>query len=541
MKTGQNMRNMKLALLAGAAVIGGVGLGGSANAQTATAPTATQAIYSGGGTLASRVYRQLFDCWGVPANTASFPLSTSCLDPNTGSPSTIGDTGLINNAAETVQILYAPVGSGAGKRAFANHESGINNSAKGLGTPAASNTVPYVSAAPFAAYPYPDFHFAGSDDVLTATDVALYNSNSGPANYGAILQIPAFSTPVTIPFNGKDGNGNPLAIANAVPAGGSSGLNLSRQAFCGIFTGHITKWDNSILTALNGGSPLGTGQITVVHRLDGSGTTFLTTNALKAQCAGVVGPNNETDPTPALYEFNYTDRGTSTTQCNVAIPVEGANLINWPDLVNDQCGQPIAARNSGGGTYAQASGSGGVVALIKSTAGTIGYVSPDFVLPVVPLTIDSNGAPVPGSSLTTANLQSQYDLDNPVNGVFTFEPPTATGSATAMSAANPNFDATSILNPINWSRQGVVPNPLLPGSYPISGFTWLDFYQCYKAADLTAVQAYITFHYTDTVSVPAILNANGFAPIAQNWLDAVTTLTTASTSTMANCGIYAGQ
>jgi phosphate transport system substrate-binding protein len=362
--------------------------------------------------------------------------------------------------------------------------------------------------------------------VITATDVALYNSNSGPANYGAILQIPAFSTPVTIPFNGKDANGTALAISNATPAGGTSGLNLSRQAFCGIFTGHITKWDNPILTALNGGTPLGTGTITVVHRSDGSGTTFLSTNALKAQCAGVVGPNNETDPTPALYEFSYTDRGTSTAQCNVAIPVEGANLINWPDLVNDQCGQPIAARNSGGGTYAQASGSGGIVNLVTSTNGAIGYVSPDFVQPAV------------ATGLATANLQSQYDIDN---GTGAFQPPTATGSATAMSAANPNFDGTSILNPINWSRQGVVPNPLLPNAYPISGFTWLDFYQCYKAADLTAVQAYITYHYTDTTNVPNILNANGFAPIPQNWLDAVTALTTASTSTMANCGIYAGQ
>ena len=325
--------------------------------------------------------------------------------------------------------------------------------------------------------------------MITQTDVNLYNTNGGPANYGAILQIPAFSTTVTIPFNGEDGNGNALAIANATPAGGSSGLNLSRQAFCGIFSGHITQWSNPILTALNGGSPLGSGTITVVHRSDGSGTTFLTTNALKAQCAGVFGPNNETDPTPALYEFNYTDRTTPTAQCNVAIPVEGSDSINWPDLVNDQCGQPIAPRNPGGGTYVGASGSGGIISTVQSTNGAIGYVSPDFVSPVVPL------VPVPPATtagLPVASLQSQYDIDNSTGN---FEPPTFTGSATAMSAANPNFDSNSILNPINWSRQGVVPNPLLPSAYPISGFTWLDFYQCYKAADLTAVQAYISYHY----------------------------------------------
>lgn len=526
------MKNVRLALLAGVAVVGSFGLVGSANAQT----TPTQAIYSGGGTLASKVYRQLFDCWGV-AIAASAP----CVDASgTVSAGGIGST--------TVQILYAPVGSGAGKRAFANH-SGSNNASVGLGTPAATNTVPYFSAnfpvIPYSTSGYPDFHFAGSDDVLVPTDIALYNTNGGPANYGAILQIPAFSTPVAIPFNGKDGNGNNLAISgtppalldvngnpildgNGNPVLASSNLNLSRKAFCGIFSGHITKWNNPILTALNGRTPLGTGNITVVHRSDSSGTTFLTSNALVSQCAGVVGPNNESDPTPALYEFIYTDRGTSTAQCNVAIPVHGANTINWPDLSTDQCGQSIASRNSGGGTYLGASGSGGVVTAVTNTSGAIGYVSPDFVQ-----------LPPATTGLATANLESQFDIDNNTGA---FQPATPAGASIAMSAANPTFDATTILNPINWSRQGVVTNPLLPRSYPISGFTWLDTYQCYRSADLAALQAYLTFHYTDATS-EAILAANGFAKIPQNWLNAVSDLAfnPSSPSALANCGTYAGQ
>jgi len=361
--------------------------------------------------------------------------------------------------------------------------------------------------------------------VLTASDVTLYNNNGGPASYGAILQIPAFSTTVAIPFNGKDGNGNNLAISTPTPTGGSSGLNLSRKAFCGIFSGHITKWDNPILTALNGGTPLGSGVITVVHRSDGSGSTFLTTNALAAQCAGVFGPNNETDPTPALYEFIYTDRGTSTAQCNVAIPVRGANTVNWPDLGTDQCGQSIASRNSGGGTYLGASGSGGVVTAVTNTSGSIGYVSPDFVQ-----------LPPATTGLAAANLESQFDIDNNTGA---FQPPTITGASTAMSAANPTFDSTTIVNPINWSRQGVVPNPLLPGAYPISGFTWFDYYQCYKSADLSAIQGYLTYHYSDA-SAQAILAANGFAPIPSNWLSSVSDLVFSSSAAMGNCGIYAG-
>jgi phosphate transport system substrate-binding protein len=520
MKTGQKMKNMKLALLAGVAVIGSVGLGGSANAQTAT----PQGIYGGGSTLASKVYRQLFDCWGVPA-TGGLP--TNALAPNftfcqdgSGNANATGDT-----SALSVQILYSPVGSGAGKRAYAHHD-GSNSTATGLGTPAASNQVAYTSSL-LPAYGYPILHFAGSDDVITQTDVNLYNTNGGPANYGAILQIPAFSTTVTIPFNLQDTSGNAV-----------TSLNLTRQAFCGIFSGHITQWSNPIITANNTATV--SGPITVVHRSDGSGTTFLTSNALKAQCAGVVGPNNETDPTPALYEFNYTDHGVSTAQCNVAIPVEGADTINWPDLVNDQCGQPIAPRNPGGGTYVGASGSGGIVATVTSTPGAIGYVSPDFVSPVVPL------VPVPPATtagLPVASLQSQYDIDNSTGA---FQSPTPAGAATAMSAANPTFDSNSILNPINWSRQGVVPNPLLPNAYPISGFTWLDFYQCYNQADLASIQTYLGYHYGNYGASPAtgaeaILNGNGFAAIPQNWLNAVNTLYQTSGSALGNCGVFAGQ
>ncbi|KAH2825245.1 60 kDa chaperonin 1, partial [Aspergillus fumigatus] len=117
---------------------------------------------------------------------------------------------------------------------------------------------------------------------------------------------------VAVAHNQKDGNGNPLNLS-----GGT--LKLSRQALCGIVSGHITKWDNNILKALNGGVAPGGGQITFVHRSDGSGTTFLFTNALVAQCAGVFGPNNEGDATLALYNFPFTDKTLPGSQCP-AIP-----------------------------------------------------------------------------------------------------------------------------------------------------------------------------------------------------------------------------
>src|ERR1700737_1866403 len=158
------MNKMKLALLAGAAVVGSLSLTESANAQ----------VYSGGGTLASKVYRQLFDCWGLPVNTSVIAVSPQCSSA-TGNANGFG-----------VQILYAPVGSGAGKRAYTHHD-GSSSTTTGLGTPSSSNAI------------------------------AL------PATAGALIQIPAFSTTVTIAINGKDGAGTPLNIVNPIPAGGSSG------------------------------------------------------------------------------------------------------------------------------------------------------------------------------------------------------------------------------------------------------------------------------------------------------------------------------
>ncbi|HVO94165.1 MAG TPA: substrate-binding domain-containing protein, partial [Terriglobales bacterium] len=360
------MRKVSLALSMSVALVGAAVVSDTASAQ----------IFSGGATFPSKAYRLLYDCWGVPANLGTFPISPSCPNP-TGNVSGLG-----------AQILYAPVGSGGGKRAFAHHDDSDSTST-GLGTPGSTNP-PYTSAL-YPNYPvgvgysgYGHMHFAGSDDVWNTSDNNTYIAQNGGATggkWGAHIQIPGLIGPVTVPFKGTDGTGAALNIVNPTPTGGSSGLNLSRQAVCGIFSGHITKWDNPILTALNGGTPLGTGQITVVHRSDGSGTSFLFTNGLNAQCAGVFGPNSETDSTLALYSLPWTDRTLAAGQCP-AIPVQGSNLLNWPDNLTDQCGTAIS--NPGGGVFIAGNGNPGVVAAIQSHDGSIGYATPDIVQPVVP-------------------------------------------------------------------------------------------------------------------------------------------------------------
>ncbi len=58
------------------------------------------------------------------------------------------------------------------------------------------------------------------------------------------------------------------------------GLRLTPQLLAGIFLGKITRWNDPALAAVNPGVPLPAADIAVVHRSDGSGTTYVFTNYL---------------------------------------------------------------------------------------------------------------------------------------------------------------------------------------------------------------------------------------------------------------------
>lgn len=57
-------------------------------------------------------------------------------------------------------------------------------------------------------------------------------------------------------------------------------LKLTGPVLADIFQGKITKWNDDAITALNGGLTLPSSTITIVHRSDGSGTTFNFVNYL---------------------------------------------------------------------------------------------------------------------------------------------------------------------------------------------------------------------------------------------------------------------
>jgi phosphate transport system substrate-binding protein len=484
------MRNLRGYLLASAAFACVGAAAGPANAQIAE---------GAGATFPSVVYRSIMDCLfnqvqgsaGKPGPQAK---SSACPAFNAS-----GFGGV---------ILYAPTGSGNGKATL------LSNLPATIGVPNPLQTVPYTDSTVgiTTTAGYDGVQFAGSDDVVNSADMANWNAAGNPAKFGNLIQIPALVGPVGIGFNGTDGTGAPLTLLGSTPTGGTTNLNLSRHALCGIFSGHITQWNNAVLTTLNGGvTAMGTGNITVVHRSDGSGTNFLLTNALATQCQFEFGPNNESDASTVSWAFPWTDKSPSACPFPVA---HGANLVNWPDTLvagKDQCGNTVAP---GAGHYLQNTGSGGVESTVATQIGSIGYASPDFWFPI-------KGSTAP----KTANLQSQWDI-TAVTGAF--QPMTFAGAVTAMNSVTPVFDSTTILNPLAWSLQGVVPNPALPGSYPIAGFTWLEMYQCYQPHAnginaLTWFRIFINYLYGGT-DAHNMLNVNGFGSIPFPWLQQASNL-----------------
>ena len=76
----------------------------------------------------------------------------------------------------------------------------------------------------------------------------------------------------------------PTVMGAVVPTynipGVTGSLNFTGEALAGIFLGKITKWDDPEITKANPGVKLPSNNIVVVHRSDGSGTTYIWTDYL---------------------------------------------------------------------------------------------------------------------------------------------------------------------------------------------------------------------------------------------------------------------
>jgi phosphate transport system substrate-binding protein len=98
-----------------------------------------------------------------------------------------------------------------------------------------------------------------------ASDSPMSDEEMSKAKGGPIIHVPTVLGAVVITYN--------------VP-GLTSPLNLTSKAIADIFSGKITKWSDTRVTSLNPGVKLPSSDILVVHRSDGSGTTYIFTDYL---------------------------------------------------------------------------------------------------------------------------------------------------------------------------------------------------------------------------------------------------------------------
>jgi phosphate transport system substrate-binding protein len=141
-----------------------------------------------------------------------------------------------------------------------------------------------------------------------ASDGPMSDDNLAKAP-GKLLHIPTVAGADVVAYNLQ---GNPA-------------LKLDRDAIAGIFLGQIKKWNDPKITALNPGVTLPDQEIVVVHRSDGSGTTYIWTDYLSK-----ISPEWKTKV------------GTNTS-------------VNWPTGIGGK-------------------GNEGVAGQIKQTPGALGYV-----------------------------------------------------------------------------------------------------------------------------------------------------------------------
>lgn len=103
------------------------------------------------------------------------------------------------------------------------------------------------------------FFFGASDSAMTDEQIAKVE--------GGVVLLPMTAGSIVLTYN--------------VP-GAPADLKLSRKAYVGIFSGKVAKWNDPAIAEANPGATLPDLNITVVHRADSSGTSFVFTKHLAA-------------------------------------------------------------------------------------------------------------------------------------------------------------------------------------------------------------------------------------------------------------------
>ncbi|HYU71376.1 MAG TPA: phosphate ABC transporter substrate-binding protein PstS [Ktedonobacteraceae bacterium] len=219
-----------------------------------------------------------------------------------------------------------------------------------------------------------------------ATDSPMTDDQLAKSTHGPIVHIPVTLGTEAIVYN--------------LPGIPSGKLKLTGPIITNIYLGKVTSWDDPSIKQINPDLSLSKLAISVAHRSDGSGTTSIFTHYLSAISPGW-----------------QSKVGAGTT-------------VNWPVGVGGK-------------------GNDGVAAVVRQTAGAIGYVELAYAVK---------------NSIPFASLQNAA-------GNF-LEPSLGGGKAAAASV-------TTIPDDLRF----FIVNAPGAASYPVSGFVWVVVYQHQTNAD----------------------------------------------------------
>jgi ABC-type phosphate transport system substrate-binding protein len=484
-------------------------------------------IFGGGSTLAYELYDTAGQCVGVqnPTETSS----ASYYD--VGNAQTVaGCTTPINGAYE---YLFTGAGSGQALQAFTNNNPAAQTSSKYNATDSTNGV---------SSLPYPSFQLAFSDAPLDTPDTVdfPFSATVTPANFtqtyttnvtakrGAAWEIPTTATSVALGYDlpsatfGSGFYGTTAATATVYNGTATAPINstvvnqldLSVDMVCYIWTGYDSKGALISGTSTNGATsttpPTSAGSwsdaifygtkstaktpkptsfdsnlvqssvaglpIKPYHRSDASGTTYLFTLWLKNNCKG------------------YAAAGYSTP----------AVQVTWPSWISSYI----------------ASGTGAMGTTLATTAGAIGYISTDTIVPAV--TPASGKGPVaaflviPKTKAAKAT-QASFLYPNPVN----------------TAAAESGVSLPTSLTLTKWGtilNKKFFKNAAKTSGYPITGLTYVMGYSCYNNAtsDNTLAGVEALLNYFTTPGYQTIAKTFGFAPLTQaQYTSAVSLIETA--------------
>lgn len=479
---------------------------------------ATTPLYAGGVTLSGKVYRNIFNSFGVTAQGDLCQGLAIC--PG-------------SHYRSDVEILYLSVTSSNTAKAFQGNNPALFVSGNKIpenppvastrdfgpyyGTGTGANWRPSGSPTNY----FPKISFA-SGDPMTSSDV----SKATALGFGPPLQVPSliYSVVMTV---------SPQTVwtpKNPVPVGGGSGVNISTDAFCGIFTGALTDWSDPEFKPANRNVTLGKGPITVVYRHDGAATTLLLANALLNQCGTTSNPVSK-HPVPDQW---LADNGIANRPPYLATTSFFFNVYTAKHL-------PANFFNNSGFSGVD----GGVVTItgmqeaVDATPGAVGYLSTDYAQPIQTGN-DRLGNPIAAG----ANLQTYASFSKPGTTPLYVPPSSAHTLAIMQTLRPPSFVAGATLpasDPLSWSVMN--PTPAATSAYPIGGFAYFELYSCYasaidvdalvgtKAGKLGLMRWYFG-STTENQNIPStMLTKAAFAPVPVAWTNAARILLTSNQTT----------